>query len=52
MTRPLLIGVSARIYYPSGPVLDLGERLRIEGAQAMEQQARAAWLMLTAWEKP
>jgi len=24
MTRPLLIGVSARIYYPSGPVLELG----------------------------
>lgn len=24
MTRPLLIGVSARIYHPTGPVLDLG----------------------------
>lgn len=24
MPRPLLIGVSARIYYPSGPVLELG----------------------------
>jgi putative glutamine amidotransferase len=24
MSRPLLIGVSARIYYPGGPVLDLG----------------------------
>ncbi len=24
MTRPLLIGVSARIYHPGGPVLDLG----------------------------
>ena len=24
VTPPLLIGVSARIYYPAGPVLDLG----------------------------
>lgn len=24
MSKPLLIGVSARIYYPNGPVLDLG----------------------------
>ena len=24
MSRPLLIGVSARIYHPEGPVLDLG----------------------------
>jgi putative glutamine amidotransferase len=30
----LLIGVSARIYYPSGPVLDLGGVPRDEGVRA------------------